>query len=226
MSSYLTGTVESSQLGDQVLTSATKTTKEIYPDIHCNLISLLSLIQRRGFDFLPTTWNALDAVGEGATSIVNQSIVDIATNFVYKRTSGLFKNNETKAFRALMSEVFVLGIQSIRDHENIAGLAGICWEIDTEESICPVLVFEKAQQGDLGRYLRSEDGMASSFELRQGLCLGICKAIIALHDMSEWPFRLNYLPRSSWLISGRHSSRRHKAAEYSRIPGRERTFDS
>jgi hypothetical protein len=48
------------------------------------------------------------------------------------------------------------------------------------------LVFQKAQHGDLGRYLRSEEGQKSSFDTRRKLCIDIGRAIALLHSGSEY----------------------------------------
>jgi hypothetical protein len=155
------------------------------PDVHCNLISFLSLAQRFKVDFVPFTWNALAATGRGATADVNQAAVDLAMNFAYKRTSNIFSDpndlGRTRAFRVLMLEMFLLAQPSIRAHPNIIKLEGICLEIDKLGNLIPVFVLQKADRGSLSQYLMSAEGQASSFDTRQNLCLDIGMAIAALH---------------------------------------------
>jgi len=63
-----------------------RATNKFYPDIHCNLVSFLSLVQRLNIDIVPITWNALDAAAQGGTAKIYQSTVDVPTDFAYKRT--------------------------------------------------------------------------------------------------------------------------------------------
>jgi hypothetical protein len=162
----------------------TSPAESLIPDVHCNLVSFLSLVQRLDFDFIPAIWNALEAVGAGATANVHQSTVDISLKFAYKCTSRAFKKGQAIAFRALISEVLVLGNPSIRQHPNIVDLEGICWEVAEDGTPSPVLVFRKAHRGNLDEYLKSLGEGESSFETRRNLCLHIGRAIEALHRVS------------------------------------------
>ena len=154
------------------------------PDIHCNLISFLTLVQRLNFDFIPAMWNALESNEEGGTAKVNVTTIDAERRFLFKRISALFAEDRTKAFRALISEVFVLGNPLIRHHPNIVDLEGICWEIDKHENVTPVLVFQEAPRGSLDTYFRSAEGREASFDTRLKLCLDIGSAIACLHSAS------------------------------------------
>jgi hypothetical protein len=131
-------------------------------------------------------WNALKAFSQGATSAIYQSHINIALELAFKRTSNLFrKKGETIAFQILISKIMVLGTRSIRNHPNIVDLEGICWELDDHENLSPVLVFQKAQYGDLARYLTSTAGKESSFETRLSICVDIGNAIGALYRSSK-----------------------------------------
>ncbi|KAA8895939.1 serine/threonine protein kinase japonica group [Sphaerosporella brunnea] len=156
-----------------------------HTDIHYDLVSFLSVAQQFNIDFLPVMWNALEPFGKGGTADINESVVNIKTNFAFKRTSRLFKRKkrDENTFRALISEVFILATPSIRSHPNIVDLEGICWEIvDDDENMSPVLVFLKSEKGDLGQYLCSADGTQSSFDTRLNICLDIGRAIAVLHS--------------------------------------------
>lgn len=158
---------------------------------HCDLISFLAVAQSCNTAFLPITWQpALDKLGAGATAEISQSLINLQTSFAFKRTAisnfpqGGLLNDRT--FQALMSEVSVLSHPSIRGHPNIINLEGICWEIPLgRDKALPVLVFQKAQLGDMEKFMRSDQGMDLSFQARLELCAHIAAAITVMHSCSE-----------------------------------------
>ncbi|MCJ1457194.1 hypothetical protein MMC28_007561 [Mycoblastus sanguinarius] len=140
--------------------------------LHCDFISFLAVSQWRELDILSITWQpALKKIGRGATAHIHQSQINPQTSFAFKRiTSSTFESDEHSIFRALISEVLVLGHPVIQGHANIVKLMGICWDVagngDGEYTVWPVLVYEKANYGDLGQFMESEAGKALSFEQR------------------------------------------------------------
>ncbi|KAK5454369.1 hypothetical protein LTS15_006369 [Exophiala xenobiotica] len=155
--------------------------KQPQPKEHYDLISFLSITQSTRTDFLPITWHsALQSLGEGGEAEVNQSLVDLQTNFAFKRIKD--KNAPEKGFRALISALLILQNAQIRRHPNVAKLMGVCWEVDQQSgNIWPVLVSEKAPLGDLRQFLDSEQGILLSVEDRIQLCVGVMSGIQALH---------------------------------------------
>jgi hypothetical protein len=149
-----------------------------------DLAIFLSVIQKLDIEFLPVTRNALEAFGHGGSADIHQAVVNIDTAFAFKHASRLFdERGEVDAYRALVSEVLVLGNPAVRDHPNVIDLEGICWEFDAKDlHLRPVLVFEKAQHGDLQRFLSTTEWNDSSFEMRLNLCVDIACAIMALHQ--------------------------------------------
>jgi len=157
--------------------------------IHYDLVTFLSAAKALDIDILPLMWNALDQVGQGATGLVHESTIDASTKFAFKRSCRLFKSpgasTSFKAYRILIQEIFLLNIPPIRTHPGIVNIEGICWEVDDDHKVSPVFIFQKAERGDLGQYLKAEAGRGESgFRIRLGLCHDIGNALATLHNNS------------------------------------------
>ena len=147
-----------------------------------DLAIFVSVIQKLEIEFLPVTWNALEAFSRGGTADIHQSVVDIETTFAFKRAFRLFKQKkEAAAYRALITEVLALGNPTIWDHPNVIDIEGICFEIDAGD-VRPVLVFEKAQHGDLQQFVGTTAWNDGSLDMRLSLCVDIACAIMVLHQ--------------------------------------------
>jgi len=72
-----------------------------------------------------------------------------------------------------ITEVTILSQPIIRDHPNIIKLKGVFWEFRSETEILPVLLLEKANYGDLTRFLKSKLGKELSLETKLNLCVDI-----------------------------------------------------
>jgi len=157
-------------------------TQTVALHLHHNFLTFLAIAQRLKIDFLHITWHpAMDRVGEGGTAEIRQSLVNVQTNFAFKRFKGSL--SDCSYFQALISEVTILADTSIRDHENIIRLEGICWEITTgENEVRPVLVFEKSSYGDLEQFLRSGSGSEIDSRTRLKLCVDVGLAILSMHS--------------------------------------------
>jgi serine/threonine protein kinase len=151
-------------------------------DSHHDFISFLAIAQRLKIDFLPITWQpALDRVGEGRTAEICQSLINLQTSFAFKRFK--WSLDESSNFRALISEISVLGNSLTRNHPNIIRLEGICWDIPPGDvKVHPVLVFEKTQYGDLEQFVDSATGSKMELQDRLKLCVDIGAAILAMHS--------------------------------------------
>lgn len=171
--------IESSQYRS-LKKEATADYLEPYVPFHCNLISFLSVAQRLEVNLIPFLWNALD-VGRGATAQVSHSALDMEIEYAFKRTSKLFAKDPEEAFRAIMTEILVLANPSVRNHQNIVNIEGVCWEFDDDKNLLPVLVLPKAQKGNLTQHLLLLEESENTFGSRQKLCLDIGKAIASLH---------------------------------------------
>ena len=81
-----------------------------------------------------------------------------------------------------MSEMLVLAQPAIVNHPNILKLEGICWEVSPRNhDVSPVLVFERAQYGDLRSFLSGPDSQKLPFQDRVRICNDIGNAISSMH---------------------------------------------
>jgi hypothetical protein len=165
----------------------------VKPRSHYNFVSFLGIAQRQQIDFLPITWQpALDKVGEGGTAEIREALINLQTSYAFKR----FKpsdQDEGKVFRELISEISVLGHESIRSHPNITRLEGISWDIPRGgKNVWPVLVFEKTKCGDLEKFAHSQAGKIMGLEDRLKLCVDVGTAVNDLHSFRE-PFNISLL---------------------------------
>ncbi|KAK3379116.1 hypothetical protein B0T24DRAFT_145647 [Lasiosphaeria ovina] len=147
-----------------------------------NLISFLAAAQTRDVDFLPTLWDPeQDQVLMGGTAHVRQSFQNLRLSYMFKRIRR-DRLDEGFAFQALTSEVFILGHPKIRGHSRVVRLVGICWDVGTaNQPTLPVLVFEKAQHGDLRQFMKTA-GRELTFGARLQLCAHVAAAIVLMHS--------------------------------------------
>ncbi|KAI8628752.1 hypothetical protein F5Y19DRAFT_437112 [Xylariaceae sp. FL1651] len=161
----------------------------------CNLITFLVTIQKLRARFLPVTWQTKDAfIGSGGTSGINQAPFNRDSSLVFKRVAERDKLDEPigSIYRRLINEVMVLYHPAIRDHPNILGPLGICWDISPRKQqtnsglgssnvdqyeTWPVFVFEKSGLGDLYQFSSSQDGQDLDIIDRLKICLDIGSAL-------------------------------------------------
>ncbi|KAM0259856.1 hypothetical protein ACHAQJ_003100 [Trichoderma viride] len=170
--------------------SATVATKDIKKhiaktanDSPYNLLSLLATAQDKEVDLLPITWDEATA-DRGGQATISQSFFNEKLSYVFKRLHRNFKYpaDEIIALRAVISEIIVLGHPEIRGHPNIVRLVGLCFEIDHETKIpWPVLVLQKAEHGDLKKFIDSPRGKGLSVRERLDLCVDVAAAITLMH---------------------------------------------
>ena len=158
---------------------------------HQDFLRCLGLAQHIRIDFLPITWqHALKTIGTGATARIRQAPVNIQTDFAFKNFAdtrqSISAEEEIKLFRAIIQEISVLGLPSIRSHPNIITLTGLCWHVIPESGrVWPVLVFEKSRHGDLQEFMKNGGGRRLELEKRLHLCADIAKAVMCLHANSK-----------------------------------------
>lgn len=151
-------------------------------------LAVLGLAQRLNINFLPITWQAaLGSVGEGGQSKISQALVNLLSSFAFKRLKGNSQDHMSHhtPFKDIVSEMMALSHPSIRNHPHIVGLHGMCWDIPEDDQVWPVLVFQKANLGDLYQFMKSPGGQKSSVEDRLKLCANIGIAIRDMHSASK-----------------------------------------
>ena len=148
-----------------------------------SFIAVLALAQRLRIDFLPITWQApLGAVGRGGQARINQALINVQTSFAFKHFDSM---QPRYPFKDILQEIVVLSHPSIRKHQYIVRLEGICWDFTEKDEVWPVLVFEKTHFGDLHDFARSERGRSLSIRDRLELCADIGIAIRDMHANSK-----------------------------------------
>ncbi|KAI1353855.1 hypothetical protein F5Y01DRAFT_312448 [Xylaria sp. FL0043] len=167
-----------------------------------NLLTCLACAQQSGIDLIGITWiDAQGLLGRGGQAAVSQTRASASAVLAFKRPdsspigswlSKVTTSQRTKlddVYRAVASEILVLGDPEIRLHPNIVRLHAVSWEIHQARSwlfqkitrVWPILVFEKASRGDLGLFMASEQGVALDLAARVKLCRDIASAIAAAH---------------------------------------------
>lgn len=146
-----------------------------------DLIGFLSLMQAFGVRLLPITWQpALGALGKGGTASISQAVVNAGLSYAFKRM------RQEKHLERWVTEVIVSVL--LRKKPNIVNVEAYCLEILGNGQLCPVLVFEKANHGDLERFMRHGLGKCMSTEEVLHLCLDIGRGIMHMHSSSKMIF--------------------------------------
>ncbi|KAI1429751.1 hypothetical protein F5Y12DRAFT_709753 [Xylaria sp. FL1777] len=167
-----------------------------------NLLTCLACAQHSGVDLIGITWiDAQGLLGRGGQAAVSQTRASAHAVLAFKRPDstpiGSWLSRATTSqrdkledvYRAVASEILVLGDPEIRSHPNIVRLHAISWEIHETRSwffrkitrVWPILVFEKASYGDLGMFMASDQGKALDIAARIELCRGVASAVAAAH---------------------------------------------
>ena len=82
--------------------------------------------------------------------------------------------------------MLVLSHPSVRDHPNVLSLEGICWDVVSGgEKVWPVLVFEKARNGDLLTFMGQAKGRGLAMVERLNMCVDIAIAVMHMHSSSK-----------------------------------------
>jgi hypothetical protein len=170
-----------------------------------DLILFLAVAQYFMIEFLPVTWpQALGSLGEGGAAEVRQSPIDIQRSFAFKCIKRPEDDITTASYRVLVSELSILANPIVEVHPHIVTLLGVSWDV-IDETAWPVLVFEKAQFGNLKDFMRMEAGSALCYDKRVKLCAGVAAALRDMH--SSGGFCLPMFPISDLIPDCRNHPR-------------------
>jgi len=158
---------------------------------HYDLLAFLSVAIKLKVDILDESWHTgLPALGEGATSIVAQSSLDIRHGLAFKMpaiSTTAFGAADTdqgykEGFKTLIHELVAL--ESLRSSPYVANLLGITWEVDPESEVAwPVFLTERSTLGSLHDFISSERGESVSSTQKLKLCSDVAKACYAMHRL-------------------------------------------
>ncbi|KAF5684756.1 CAMK DCAMKL kinase [Fusarium denticulatum] len=98
---------------------------------------------------------------------------------VPKRTVDWDSEKGRDLSESICTEIAILRNEHLRKHENITNMVGICWGVDNDRAVMPVLVLETAQGGDLCKYLESSTELDARDRLR--LAIHCFQGLLALH---------------------------------------------
>lgn len=169
-----------------IYTSRGKTRQSVRStSVNCyTFLDLLRVAQYRRIDFLPIRWQpAMKKAGIGGTAKIHQGVGNVEMTFAFKQMQRTYSPIEKALYlSALIAEITILGHSDIKRHNNVVKIEGICWDVDpTEETVWPVLVFEKAPFGDINEFMTSEMGRELDMEKRLGLLANVALAVRDLH---------------------------------------------
>ncbi|KAI0543381.1 kinase-like protein [Xylaria curta] len=188
---------EITSLRDDVEAPRVKSKKDQAEEGKYTLLSCLACAQHRRVDFTGFSWiNAQGTLGRGGQGVVAQTRASVDTVFAFKRRRPTSQGPlniwaaaaKDHAFREICSEIMALGHEDLRRHDNIVQLIAISWEIENVKDwkfksntvIWPVMILEKAELGDLGRFLRGK-GVETDLMTRLRMCAGIASALGVVH---------------------------------------------
>lgn len=152
-----------------------------------DLIMFLEQVQRYTVDLLPITSNpGLGILGDGATSQVAERVLNSQRGLAFKQAFSPSEvggsHDEVYILKRLAAELSILAFPPIRNHPNIVRLEGICWELCPGDiGVLPVFVFEKANHGDLHKFMCSHRGAALSSLDRLKLCAQVSDALTLVY---------------------------------------------
>ncbi|KAJ4355615.1 uncharacterized protein N0V89_003635 [Didymosphaeria variabile] len=172
-------------------------TKRMFREKIANIITLLSVTHNLPLDMAFVTWEAtLGAIGSGATSEVRQRMLSLHKSIAFKAPRQLTDQDNLQAFeenegqlhgdyRNIVNEIFILCSEGLRSHPNIINLEAITWHYDqTSKAVWPILIFEKAEEGDLATFMNSDRGRTLGIRKRLELCQDIAIALLNIHRYS------------------------------------------
>ncbi|KAM0797076.1 kinase-like domain-containing protein [Usnea florida] len=146
--------------------------------------TFIAAVSELEIDHFPFTWYfGMGELGRGKTAQIQQSVINLETQFAFKRFTfpGSEEPNEAQIIRAALIETLALSHPALRDHPNILKLHGVCWDISSSGNLFrPVLVVEKTSLGDLGHFM-SKHGSAIDGNTRVEMCADVIRVVANLH---------------------------------------------
>ena len=146
--------------------------------------TFIAAVSDMEIDHFAFTWySGMGELGRGKTAQIQQSVINLETEFAFKRFTfpGSLEPDEAQIIRAAMIETLALNHPALRDHQNILKLHGVCWDVSSSGNLFrPVLVVEKTSLGDLGHFM-SKHGSTVDDNTRFEMCIDAIRAVAILH---------------------------------------------
>jgi hypothetical protein len=183
-----------SSLLDYLSDKPGKTTTE-----HNNFIRFLQVASALEVPLLPLTWDpAFEALGRaGATGHVNQASLNAGITLAFKRFNPQVSRPDISQdsfrqiqYNAMIAEMTILMRKDIRRHQNIILFVGVCFELSSvSDDVWPVLVFNKADLGDLHTFLSHCRPL--NVPTLATICGEVAKGIDIMHQCGTVQFSLS-----------------------------------
>lgn len=174
---------------------------------HFDLIYFCGAVQALGLDFLPMYWQPRRGlIGSGAT---RQSLVGVEVSLAFKAinlgdVSRIRTPRDLKSmYMFLLAEIQLMGRLPILDSPYIHKVEGVCWNLNIMTGVAdPILVYQKANHGDMYHFMTSGQGKSLGFLDRVQICRDIALGLMTLQACSS----LLIAPQNN---TGTHSQIRH-----------------
>lgn len=158
-----------------------------------NLVDFLGVAQQYKLSFLPVKpQGGLGALGRGLSGLVMQSTADALTTLAFKPYIPSDTDDEniiSRAFDSLITEIRILQHEPIRESRHIIDIVGISWHISGKKAR-PVLVTQKANEGELGDFLFRKTGSEPpDLTSKMQIFIGIAESIELLHNAGRFYVR-------------------------------------
>lgn len=161
------------------------------PDSKNTFFSFLGSAQLLSVDLLPITWNpALEDAGAGATATLHERSISRNLSLVFKRVEPsnfpyyTEKDIEDEVYRTLTAEIATARHPDVVKSDYLAHLEGVCWDIERDGNVWPVLVYEKARYGSLKSIVESPRTVAPTMlgvTAKLRICTHIARGLATLH---------------------------------------------
>lgn len=193
---------------------------------HPPFIKLLAIATALDVNILPLTWRPdLEVLGEGATGRVNQSHLNTEVSLAFKRFSRANTitnipscDMRSLQYKAITAEIVALSCPDVYDHPNIVNLEGVGWEVvEDSEEVWPVLVYRKAECGNLNDFLSLPEGAAMELDDLVSVCGEVAKGLRIMHLCGTLPQKSFNEPFQVLNYLNRDSPRRCQTREHSRL---------
>lgn len=163
-------------------------TKKLEGQPQTDFLDVLATASNSNIPFLPIIWQVARAsVGIGGTSSIRQAPIDIQSDLAFKLVKDDEKalSSRSDILALIRNEIKILSYPLLRAHPNIVDVLGLCWDIPDNDTVWPVLVFEKSYFGDLHRFAGLPIWKELGIKDRLKVCLDIGNALAEMHCCSE-----------------------------------------
>lgn len=167
------------------------------PNFQWNLISFVGAAQLLAVDFLPITWHsALTEAGRGGTATLRERLINSTLSLLFKRVHPQhFQQYGTdatsKVYETLAAEISTARHADVVKSAHLAHLEGISWDVESDGTVWPVLVYEKAEYGSVRTTMEKRQNEAPlDIHAKLRICEHVANGLATLHNAGTHPGHL------------------------------------